>query len=137
MCEYWWPKCGPKERNSCPLNLPQWFLYVCVHSFHASGPTGNVGDPSGFSWASGEYRCALYNHYMTPNSDTPDCIGVVLSGDIRVRYTPYGYRTARSSHPGGVNVLLADGSLQFVLDDVSEEVWEALATKAGGETVSN
>jgi prepilin-type N-terminal cleavage/methylation domain-containing protein/prepilin-type processing-associated H-X9-DG protein len=97
----------------------------------------NVGDPRGFSWASGEFRSALYNHYMTPNSETPDCVGVVLSGDIRVRYTPYGWRTARSNHPGGVNVLWADGSLRFVHDDVSEEIWKAMATMAGGETIQD
>ena len=50
-----------------------------------------------------------------------------------VRYTPYGWRAARSNHPGGVNVMMADGSLRFVGDAVDADVWKALATIAGGE----
>jgi prepilin-type N-terminal cleavage/methylation domain-containing protein/prepilin-type processing-associated H-X9-DG protein len=94
----------------------------------------NYSDPRGFAWVNGEYRCGLYNHWRTPNSSTPDCMGVSVGGGIQVRYTPYGWRAARSNHPGGVNVLLADGSLRFVGDAVDAEVWRDLATIAGGET---
>jgi prepilin-type N-terminal cleavage/methylation domain-containing protein/prepilin-type processing-associated H-X9-DG protein len=90
--------------------------------------------PRGFSWVNGEYRCALYNHHETPNSAVPDCMGVRLGGGVKVQFAPYGWRAARSNHPGGVNVLLADGSLRFVSDDVDAAVWKDLATIAGGET---
>jgi len=93
----------------------------------------NVSDPRGFSWANGEYRCALYNHRRTPNSKTPDCMGVQIGGTVQTRYTPYGWRTARSRHPGGANVLMADSSLQFVTDEIDANVWLALSTIAGGE----
>ena len=53
----------------------------------------NVSDGRGFAWASGEYRCALYNHYLLPNQPTPDCLGVTLSGGPQLMYTPYGWRT--------------------------------------------
>jgi hypothetical protein len=43
--------------------------------------------------------------------------------------------TARSYHPGIVNVLLMDGSIRSVGDSVSLNVWRALATPAGGEVV--
>ncbi len=66
----------------------------------------NMSDPRGFAWANGEFRCALYNHYYTPNSRTPDCMGVQLGGGVQVQFTPYGWRTARSAHVGGVNVSL-------------------------------
>jgi prepilin-type processing-associated H-X9-DG protein len=61
-------------------------------------------------------------------------MGVQLGGGVQVTFTPYGWRTARSSHPGGVNLLLADGSLRFVDDAVDAEVWKDLSTVAGGET---
>ncbi|MEX0642941.1 MAG: DUF1559 domain-containing protein [Pirellulales bacterium] len=93
----------------------------------------NVSDPRGFAWVNGEFRCALYNHRLTPNSATPDCMGVSIGGDVRTRYTPYGWRTARSRHPGGVNLGLADGSLQFVADTIDASVWTALSTIDGGE----
>jgi prepilin-type processing-associated H-X9-DG protein len=94
----------------------------------------NVSEPRGFAWVNGEYRCALYNHRMTPNSSTPDCMGVTIGGDATIRYTPYGWRAARSRHPDGVNVLMADSSLHFVADTVDEEVWRAASTIAGGES---
>ena len=94
----------------------------------------NVSDPRGFAWVNGEYRCGLYNHRQTPNTAVPDCMGVQVSGGVKFIFTPYGWRAARSNHPGGVNVLLADGSLRFAGDDVDAGVWKDLATIAGGET---
>lgn len=93
----------------------------------------NYANPRGFAWASGEYRCGLYNHRDAPNSRTPDCVGVALGGGPDVRYTPFGWRAARSLHAGGVNVALADGSVRFVADGVELEAWQALATVQGGE----
>jgi prepilin-type processing-associated H-X9-DG protein len=95
----------------------------------------NYQDPLGFAWVNGEYRSALYNHYATPNSAAPDCMGVQIVGAPPVRYTPYGWRAARSRHTGGVNALLADGSVRFVGDGINLSLWQAFATIAGGETV--
>jgi len=44
--------------------------------------------------------------------------------------------TARSYHPGGVNVLLGDGSVRFLKDTIDGSVWRALGTIRGGEVVS-
>jgi prepilin-type N-terminal cleavage/methylation domain-containing protein len=43
--------------------------------------------------------------------------------------------TARSFHPGQVQVALVDGSVQSVADEIDLAVWRALATRAGGEVV--
>jgi len=94
----------------------------------------NYQDPLGFAWANGEYRSALYNHNAPPNSRTPDCMGVLIGGDVTERFTPYGWRAARSRHASGVNVLLADGSVHFVGETIDLDIWRALATIAGGDT---
>ncbi|MDR0871093.1 MAG: DUF1559 domain-containing protein [Planctomycetaceae bacterium] len=48
-----------------------------------------------------------------------------------------GVRTAYSSHTGGVNAAIADGSVRFVSQTISHEyVYRALMTKAGGESVA-
>jgi prepilin-type N-terminal cleavage/methylation domain-containing protein len=94
----------------------------------------NYTDPRGFAWVNGEFRCGLYNHYYTPNSSEFDCMGVRLSGGVQFQLAPYGWRAARSNHPGGVNLLLADGSQRFVDDDIEPTIWTNLATIAGGET---
>ena len=96
----------------------------------------NVSDGRGFAWASGEFRCALYNHYYTPNQVSFDCIGVNLAASPDILYTPYGWRAARSKHPGGVNQLMADGSVQFVQDSIDPTIWTAWATREGNETIS-
>ncbi|MGC8638299.1 MAG: DUF1559 domain-containing protein [Isosphaeraceae bacterium] len=43
---------------------------------------------------------------------------------------------ATSDHPGGVNVLFADGSVHFIKNSVSPITWYALGTIAGGEVIS-
>jgi len=42
--------------------------------------------------------------------------------------------TATSRHPGGVNVVMCDGSVQFVSSSVDMCVWRAMGTRNGGET---
>ena len=42
---------------------------------------------------------------------------------------------ARSRHPGGVNVSMCDGSVRFVSETVSQQVWEGLLSGRGGEVV--
>lgn len=41
---------------------------------------------------------------------------------------------SRSSHAGGVNVLLCDGAVRFVLDDIAGEQWHALQTRAAADS---
>jgi prepilin-type processing-associated H-X9-DG protein len=97
---------------------------------------GNGNDPRGFAWCSGEYRCALYNHYYTPNAANFDCITSVTVDPTlppQKLYSAYGWRAARSMHPGGVNTLLADGSVRFVDNGISLAAWKALSTFNGGD----
>jgi prepilin-type processing-associated H-X9-DG protein len=48
----------------------------------------------------------------------------------------YAVITSRSYHPGGVNVLLGDGSVRFTRDSLDLQVWNALSTVNGGEIIS-
>ena len=43
---------------------------------------------------------------------------------------------ASSRHPGGVNASFADGSVKFIKNTISPDVWRVLGTIAGGEVVS-
>ena len=96
----------------------------------------NIANRRGFMWINGEYRCTLYNHYYTPNSEQVDFIGVKLVAPTpEKRYAAYGWRAARSNHQGGVNLAMADGSARFVTDSIERATWRALATIDGGEVV--
>ena len=44
---------------------------------------------------------------------------------------------SKSRHPGGVNVLLGDGSARFLKDSVSHTVWIGLNTIRGGEVIGS
>jgi len=46
------------------------------------------------------------------------------------------YGGARSRHSGGINALMADGSVRFVKNTVSMPTWLGLNTIAGGEVIS-
>jgi len=43
--------------------------------------------------------------------------------------------SARSYHPGGVNVGMGDGSVHFVEDQIDHQIWQALGSINGGEVI--
>jgi prepilin-type N-terminal cleavage/methylation domain-containing protein/prepilin-type processing-associated H-X9-DG protein len=45
------------------------------------------------------------------------------------------YGAFRSEHPGGGNFAHCDGSVAFVADGIQEDIYDSLATRAGGEVV--
>jgi prepilin-type N-terminal cleavage/methylation domain-containing protein/prepilin-type processing-associated H-X9-DG protein len=92
----------------------------------ANAGTG-TWDWCGAYWGSGLYGQTVYNAVMTPNSKNLDCSPWV---------TAIGYFTPRSDHPGGVNAVMADGSVKFIKDSVEQKVWWAINTARGSEVVS-
>jgi prepilin-type processing-associated H-X9-DG protein len=79
----------------------------------------------GEKWTDGHYGNTLYNHFYLPNADGKwDC----GNGSHNK-----GLTAARSNHPGGVNLLLCDGSVRFVRSSLAPAPWRALSTRAGGE----
>lgn len=96
----------------------------------------NFTDPPSFSWANGEYRSAMYNHFRPPNSPEFDCVSAKLLAPISERYAAYGWRSARSMHADGVNAARADGSATIYTNDIDPAVWRALSTRAGEEAIS-
>jgi prepilin-type processing-associated H-X9-DG protein len=77
-------------------------------------------------WYDGSGFSTLYNHAIPPNA--PSCYSTPLS-DVSAAVT------AASLHPGGVNVLFADGHVRFARESVAPAVWRALGTCSGGEVV--
>jgi len=131
---------GTPDNVAAPFNPQMDYRYLLASPLTdaacASTPLANISDGRSFAWVSGEFRCALYNHYYPPNSTQPDCIGTQMGGGVQFMYTAYGWRTARSRHSGGVNLLMADGSLQYVSNEISPLVFTAWGTRAGNESIS-
>jgi prepilin-type processing-associated H-X9-DG protein len=82
----------------------------------------------GASWVMGDMCCSTYNHVMPPNATT--CAGIGFPGsmaNMAMAVPP------SSTHPGGVNALMGDGSVRFIQNDISLVTWRALGTRAGSE----
>jgi prepilin-type N-terminal cleavage/methylation domain-containing protein/prepilin-type processing-associated H-X9-DG protein len=104
---------------------------------------GSLEDVRGLWGESSAMGASSYTHHYTPNSSAGDnivdglcqsdtglpCIGTAGSdGTLE-------YASARSRHPGGVNVVFVDGHVSFYGDVVDLSMWQALATIAGNELV--
>ncbi len=103
----------------------------------AVGGFSNLGRDT---WYESTYMGTHYNHVYTPNSTFPDCCAACrISLNFRAGRdnTERVILTPRSYHPGSVNVLMGDGVVRSVSDSVDMEVWRAIGTRNGGETISN
>lgn len=79
----------------------------------------------GRSWISGWSRTGpTYMHVKTPN--TINChFGGDETGDRLI--------TPSSNHRGGVNLLMAGGSVHFVNDEIDRKIWWAIGSRDGRE----
>ncbi|GAA4431419.1 DUF1559 domain-containing protein [Bremerella cremea] len=82
----------------------------------------------GAKWINGHLADTMYNHWYGPNSKNPDCHN---------GYHNFAITSARSQHPGGVQVAMADGSARFASETIDLTIWRAIATRGGGEVVGS
>jgi prepilin-type processing-associated H-X9-DG protein len=85
------------------------------------------------------HLCNVFQTIERPNSTVPDnnmCgsdpntdpLMPCVNGSGSTRQA-----AARSRHPGGVNVVLGDGSVRLVANSVGQTVWADAGTANGGE----
>ena len=85
---------------------------------------------------------AVYMHKNTPNSSVGDQLRYECVPDVDmpcgpwVPFTDTVHLAARSSHPGGVNVVFCDGHVSFYNNTVNLDVWRGIATVKGNEPVT-
>ncbi len=129
---------GEWVKGTSGNNTPGPNLVYTITSYSNGGP---INDQAACRAAStplwdfkGEYwtlqdtgRGGPYYHVMTPNQ--PSCAVSAAFGNVD------SFIAASSMHPGGVNVLLLDGSIRFVKSGVAMATWNALGTRAGGEVI--
>ncbi|MCH2184122.1 MAG: DUF1559 domain-containing protein [Mariniblastus sp.] len=98
---------------------------------------------------------ALFTGWLTPNSSTPDSVIGPCPEELGDQDYPNetcfriaghpgtggqggarAFAAARSRHPGGVNLAMADASVSFAADDIDVFAWRAMATRDGEEVVT-
>jgi prepilin-type N-terminal cleavage/methylation domain-containing protein/prepilin-type processing-associated H-X9-DG protein len=81
------------------------------------------------------YQTGIFGDYLNNSYfcvSEPD-MGLPCTGNASDQSA---YAGARSSHPGGINVLLGDGSVRFLKNSINMSVWLGLNTINGGEIIS-
>ena len=102
--------------------------------------TSNVWGEPGSYWNGGAWGSYGFTTFEGPNSPLPDQNYTCRTEDyhlapcVTVNRDP-AYNFARSAHTGGAMVLLADGSVTFVSENINRTTWHALGTRNGGEVV--
>jgi prepilin-type N-terminal cleavage/methylation domain-containing protein len=103
---------------------------------------GQYSDLRGFGWWRGGSH---FETYLAPNTSQPDvveqaqfcntqhpnppCVGATTANPETI--------AARSRHPGGVGVVMCDGSYKFITDGVNLDTWRFLSTASGREPANN
>jgi prepilin-type N-terminal cleavage/methylation domain-containing protein/prepilin-type processing-associated H-X9-DG protein len=82
----------------------------------------------------------LFSTRLPPNNMVPDQLNWCANNPVpRAPCIWTGtnmFVSVRSYHPGGVNLVMADGSVRFVPDMIEPQLFKALGSRNGGEVVS-
>lgn len=95
--------------------------------------TGSLDQQRGENWAHGCLAETLFNTVATPNDFFDEWTHCSSIGSTALA----ALSNSDSYHPGGVNVLTADGSVKFLKDSINPRTWWSLGTKANGEVISS
>jgi prepilin-type N-terminal cleavage/methylation domain-containing protein/prepilin-type processing-associated H-X9-DG protein len=124
-------------RNNGSLSMPALsasflpWIQQCAAAAKLPGVRFGKTPTLGENWSLGLVGYSMGNLLLGPNPKYPNC-SVNASGTLQ---SP-GVWGMSSFHPGGANVLLADGSVRFLKDSVALPTIWALGTRAGGEVIS-
>jgi prepilin-type processing-associated H-X9-DG protein len=120
-------------------NAPGLNLVYAISQYTNGGPQADVSTCKASNaplWDfKGEYwtlqdsgRGGPYYHVMPPNQQA--CAVSAAFGTVD------SFIGSGSSHPGGANVLIVDGSVRFVKASIGFAAWNALGSRNGGEAIS-
>jgi prepilin-type processing-associated H-X9-DG protein len=112
-------------------------IAVCTNAFQAATLNGgNIGVSGGVRWGYGGVGITMMNTVITPNSKIAQwntCSPPNGGGNNDYAI----FSNCQSNHPGGANVLFADGSTRFIKDTIQQQTWFALGTRSHGDVLSN
>ena len=93
-----------------------------------------------FNSYQGETLFSTLRAPMSPSADAQFSCGTGLPAYMpctAVSGSANSINSARSLHPGGINVLMADGSVRLVTVNIDLFSWNAMGSREGGEVIPN
>ncbi len=122
--------------TSFPAGFPNTFASADQLASFASGCETNSSDHFSSShkeWINGMPGQTAFNTLNPPNSSAADCHECTSCG----WYDSRGVWNSRSRHTGGVNVLMADGSVRFVSQTLDLLTWQRLGAINDGNPIGS
>jgi prepilin-type N-terminal cleavage/methylation domain-containing protein len=119
-------------------------LAISELKFRVGGAATVSSEDTRGTWTYGVMGGNIFSAQIGPNSVAADgvwgCRTAPAQGmPCTQTGSPYNalWSAARSYHPAGVQASLADGSVRFVSNNISLTVWQAMATRGGGESIND
>jgi prepilin-type N-terminal cleavage/methylation domain-containing protein/prepilin-type processing-associated H-X9-DG protein len=131
--------CGGLSKVNDPSNVPPPNANPMQVVPEYAGGSCTLKPDGHAEWVDGGVHHTGFTTAWTPNKVTGNSTlsDLDINGQREKQGGPtFAAITARSYHPGGVNVLLGDGSVRFIKTSIAGATWRALGTVAGGEVVS-
>jgi prepilin-type N-terminal cleavage/methylation domain-containing protein/prepilin-type processing-associated H-X9-DG protein len=100
----------------------------CLARYDAGSGWNGSSDEQGRNWASGRVFWGPWSTTLVGPNAGPSC-------DNDNSVTDMSVKEPSSYHTGGVQVLLADGSVRFVSENIDQATWVAAGSIRGNETM--
>ena len=97
----------------------------------ATGGPSNSNSAVRRDWAIGTCGQTVFNTLATPNWKYPDAVSCSTCS----AFDGQGVFAARSRHTGGVQVVMGDGSVRFVSENVDFNTWQRIGHISDGQVV--
>ena len=118
--------------------IAQAFVLSCQGLPGSTMAFGTLPPPNGCIWIGGNPGSCMmwdaYNHFMPPNSFACDSI---IDGNTGGYASVDDAFPPASNHPGGINIVFADGSVHFIKNSINLFNWWGLGTRNGAEVLSS
>ncbi len=108
--------------------FPAW-LQLCSKTWSSGGGRTSQSSSLGETWAIGVNAYTMGNVLTAPNPKTPNCSTNTSGFDTLMMDGLSSY------HPGGANILTADGSVKFLKDSTNQQTVWSLGSRDQGEVI--
>jgi hypothetical protein len=116
------------QSTQADANAIKTYYQTCLSGYDAGTGFNASYDEQGRMWGAGRTSWGPWHSTLIGPNAGPGCDDGTSVTEVRVK-EPSSY------HSGGVHVLLGDGAVRFVSENIDQLLWMGLGSTRGGETV--